>query len=209
MQIELNQVFSTESSGDFESWKVLTKGRHSKPLNRFKGMPYFTECRGITPLINFHSNPYKEDENETPWRDLIFQEEGRVIYNGDNYQSSKTAHSTFGNKQTLSILDLFTSKDIEDRMKAPPIIVTRTINIKGKTGYREFIGFGIISSSPKLVQQYEKLTNKVFSNYQFEVTLFKLDDGECFDWNWIDDRRDPSIKIKDSLRKAPKVGKTG
>ena len=204
MKLELNQIFSTGESGEFQSWEILTKGRHDKPINRFKGMPYFTKCRGITPLINFHSNPYKEDENQTPWRDLIFQEEGRVIYNGDNYQSSNAASSTFGNKLVLSILDLYVSKNIEDRLKAPPIIVTRTVNYKGKTGFREFIGFGIISSSPRLVQQYEKSNNKVFSNYQFEVTLFKFEDGEKFNWEWIDARRDDTISINDSLKYAPK-----
>ena len=207
MEIELNQIFSTETTVEFQSWENLTKGRHEKPLNKFKGMPYFTKSRGITPAISFHTNPFKEDKNQTPWRDLIFQEEGRVIYNGDNYQSSKTASSTFGNKLILSLLDLYASKEIEDRLKASPIIITRTINYKGKTGFREFIGFGLITVSPKLVQQFEKTTNKVFSNYQFEVTLLKLDDGEKFNWEWIDDRRDKSISIMDSLKNAPKSWK--
>ena len=204
MKIELNQIFSTEPTEQFESWGNLTKERFVKPLNRFKGMPYFTASRGITPVINFHSNPFKEDENQTPWRDLIFQEEGRVIYNGDNYQASKLASSTFGNKLVLSILNLYSSLRSEDRLKAPPIIITRTINIGGKTGYREFVGFGLITASPKLVQQYEKRTNKVFSNFQFEVTLLKLDDGEKFNWKWIDDRRDKTISINNSLKNAPK-----
>ncbi|MGQ3676881.1 restriction endonuclease [Tenacibaculum discolor] len=207
MEIELNQIFSTKKSEKFQSWKTLTKGRHNKPLNRFKGMPYFAQTRGITPLINFHSNPFKEEENQTPWRDLIFQEEGRVIYNGDNYQSSKSASSTFGNKLVLSIISLYASKEIEERLKAPPIIVTRTVNYKGKTGYREFIGFGIISMSPKLIQQYEKFTNKVFSNYQFEVTLLKLGDNEKFNWEWIDARRDKSISVNESLKYAPESWK--
>jgi hypothetical protein len=200
MRLELNQVFSADQVSEFEPWEILTRGRHQKPLNRFKGMPYFAECRGITPLINFHSNPFKEDSNQTPWRDLIFQEEGSVIYNGDNYQHSKEAASTFGNKLVLSILNLYVSLDIEDRFKAPPILVTRTVEYKGKTGFREFIGFGIITSSPKLVQQYEKSSKKVFSNYQFDVTLFKLDDGEKFNWEWIDDRRDDAISINESLK---------
>jgi hypothetical protein len=204
MEIELNQIFSTDTTESYEKWTDLTKGRFEKPLNRFKGMPYFTTSRDITPVINFHSNPFKEDENQTPWRDLIFQEEGRVIYNGDNYQASKTASSTFGNKLVLSILGLYSSAQYQDRQKAPPIIITRTVNIGGKTGYREFIGFGLITTSPKLVQQYEKTTNKIFSNYQFEVTLLRLDDGEKFNWKWIDDRRDKSISILDSIQHAPK-----
>ena len=46
-------------------------------------------------------NPFKEDEDESPWRDLIFQEEGRVLYNGDNKSSEKNANDTFGNKKVL------------------------------------------------------------------------------------------------------------
>lgn len=207
MKIELNQIFSTEETKDYVCWASLTKGRLKKPINRFKGMPYFASCRGITPGINFHINPFKEDENKTPWRDLVFQEEGRVIYNGDNYKSSTTASSTFGNKQVLSILELYSSKQASDRLKAPPIVVTRTISIQGKTGFREFVGFGLITESPKLVQQYEKKTNKVFSNFQFEVTLLKLDDGEQFNWDWIDDRRDKHISIEDTIKHAPKSWK--
>ena len=109
MEIELNQIFSTETTEQFESWRDLTKGRFDKPLNRFKGMPYFTSSRGITPVINFYSNPFKEEENQTPWRDLILQEEGRVVYNGDKYQTSKTTSSTFGNKLLISILGLYSS----------------------------------------------------------------------------------------------------
>lgn len=213
MKIHLNQVFFTDdryykdSFGDFESWKSLTKGKHEKPLNRFKGMPYFKEVRGVVPLINFHSNPYKEDKSETPWRDLIYQEEGRVVYNGDNNSSNKNASLTFGNKLVLSILDLYFSKNIEDRLKAPPIIVTRTVRRGGKEGFREFVGFGIISSDPRLVQQYEKGTNNVFSNYQFELTLLKLGDGELFNWKWVDCRRDKRIPLVDSLKYSPKSWK--
>ena len=60
MKIELNQVFSSEEYRGFTSWKSLTKGRHEKPLNRFKGMPYYASCRGITPLINFNCNLSKK-----------------------------------------------------------------------------------------------------------------------------------------------------
>lgn len=65
MKIELNQIFSTEEDEHFTQWKILTKGRHNFPLNRFKGMPYFSQIEGRTPVINFHSNPFKEDEEQT------------------------------------------------------------------------------------------------------------------------------------------------
>lgn len=202
MKIYLNEIFSTQVTSSFKNWNKLTKGRHLKGYNPYKGMPYHSAVRGIIPSINFHINPFKEDGKNTPWRDLVFQEEGRVVYNGDNKSSEKKAHETKGNKISLSVAELYKSKDRIQREKAPPIIITRTKSIDDKIGYREFIGFGIISSI-KLVQQYEKNTNKVFSNFQYVVILFKLNDGEFFDWTWIDDRRDSSIDISTANKRAP------
>jgi hypothetical protein len=203
MKVKLNQVLSTEAQGGYIQWKILTKGRHKTPLNQFKGMPYFAEVNGRVPIINFHSNPLKEDKEQTPWRDLIFQEDGSVTYNGDNYQTSKSAHETFGNKLVLKILHLYASKNEKERLLAPPILITRSFTIGKKTGFRKLIGIGIIRKNPILIQQYEKSTDKIFSNYQFEVTLLKLSPEDYFDWSWIDDRRDSKISLEDSILKAP------
>ncbi len=97
MKSKLNDVFSTEINSQYSNWEELTKGEHSTGLNLYKGMPYFIEINSRAPLINFHTNPYKEDEEQSPWRDLIFQEEGRVVYNGDNKSSAKNTNETFGN----------------------------------------------------------------------------------------------------------------
>lgn len=202
MLIKINEILSTNKSIDFKSWDELTSGRYPTGYNKYKGMPYHAEVRQIIPSLNFHINPFKEDGKLTPWRDIVLQEEGMVIYNGDNKVASKRAQETAGNKLTLSVIDLYKSKNKYEREKAPPIIVTRTISIKNKTGFRQFIGFGIITSA-KLVQQFEKETSNVFSNYQFVVELFKLNDGEYFDWTWIDDRRDESIDIRSANLKAP------
>ena len=58
-----------------------------------------------------------------------------------------------------------------------------------------------------MVQQYEKGTNNVFSNYQFELTLLKLGDGEAFNWKWIDYRRDKQVSLVDTLKYAPESWK--
>lgn len=204
MKIKLNQIFSTEVNSNFVNWEVLTKGIYTQGLNLYKGMPYFKEINNRTPLINFHTNPFKEDEDESPWRDLIFQEEGRVIYNGDNKSSEKNANDTFGNKKVLENLPLYFSKNRSERLKAPPILVTKTIKIGNKTGFRQFIGIGIINEPPILVQQYEKGNNNVFTNYQFEITLISLASEDLFNWDWIDDRRNKNISDEDSLKNAPK-----
>jgi len=204
MKIKLNQIFSTELNSNFVNWEELTKGIYTQGLNLYKGMPYFKEINDRTPLINFHTNPFKEDEDESPWRDLIFQEEGRVLYNGDNKSSEKNANDTFGNKKVLENLPLYFSKNRSERLKAPPILVTKTIKIGNKTGFRQFIGIGIINEPPILVQQYEKGNNNVFTNYQFEITLISLASEDLFNWDWIDDRRNKNISDEDSLKNAPK-----
>jgi len=207
MVIKLNEILSTVLNEKYKHWETLTKGRFASGLNLYKGMPYFSNVRGRLPLINFHINPFKEDESLTPWRDLVFQDEGRVVYNGDNKSSTTSANSTFGNKKILEVLPLYFSKNKSDRLKAPPILVTQTVKINNKTGYRKFIGIGIISESPKLVQQYEKGTDFVFSNYQFVVSLFALSTEDTFDWEWIDERRDSSLDDERVVLKAPKSWK--
>lgn len=207
MKIKLNDVFSTDIHKEYLNWETLTKGTYSSGLNLYKGMPYFSEVNGRLPLINFHTNPFKENEEHSPWRDLIFQEEGRVIYNGDNKSSKKCADETFGNKKVLDILPLYFSKLKSDRMKAPPIIITKTIKIGAKTGFRKFIGFGIINESPNLIYQYERGNDSVFANYQYEVTLFSLSSSGIFDWRWIDDRRNNSLSDEDCLKFAPESWK--
>jgi len=203
MKIKLNEIFSTEVNSQYSNWELLTKGEHSTGLNLYKGMPYFTEINSRTPMINFHTNPYKEDEEQSPWRDLIFQEEGRVIYNGDNKSSAKNANETFGNKKVLEILPLYFSKNRSERLKAPPILITKTIKIGNKTGFRKFIGIGIINEPPIIIQQYEKGKDAVFTNYQFEVTLISLAPEDDLNWSWIDDRRNKNKTNEESLINAP------
>ena len=74
MKIKLNDIFSTEVNPDYSNWEELTKGKHTPALNLYKRMPYFTEVSGRTPLLNFQTNPFKEEEEQSPWRDLVFQD---------------------------------------------------------------------------------------------------------------------------------------
>ena len=207
----MNQVFWTSQSQpeweQFESWDELTSGRIGVKLNTYSGMPYFKEVNGRVPMINFYINPFKHDTKESPWRDIITQQEGKVLYNGDNKDANSSAHETKGNKVVLKVLEKFFSNQHEDRLKAPPIIVTEKQKIGKGEGYRKFIGFGLIVQPPRLVQQYEIGTDVVFSNFQFQVALFKLGDGEKFNWSWIDDRRDERISDTEALKQAPESWK--
>jgi hypothetical protein len=204
MRIILNQIFSTLHTNEYLNWEELTKGNYDSGLNLYKGMPYFASVNGRIPLMNFHINPFKEDVEETPWRDLIFQEEGRVIYNGDNKRNETRPDEIYGNKKVLEILPLYFSNLKDDRLKAPPIFITKTVKIGKKTGFRKFIGFGLINEPPKLIHQYEKNSEKIFANYQFEITLFSLGEDSSFDWRWIDERRNINFSNEQTLRFAPK-----
>lgn len=197
-KLNLNEVLTSEG------WRVLTKGSHDTALNTNKGIEYFKEVCGRTPVISLHTNPFKEDKEHTPWRDLIFQEDGKVIYNGDNKSAKKKAHEPRGNKKLLDVIGLYSSPKKEDRLKAPPIIVTKTVQRNGKKGHRKFIGLGLLNQSPRLVQQYEKKDDAVFSNYQFEIVLISLYPEEEFDWAWIDDRRDPKLDDLEASKRAPR-----
>jgi hypothetical protein len=138
---------------------------------------------------------------------LIFQEEGKVIYNGDNKSSLFSASSTFGNKKVLEVLPFYFSKFKSDRLKAPPILVTQTIKIGNRTGFRKFIGIGVISESPRLIHQFEKGSDLVFSNFQFEITLLSISIDDMFNWDWINDRRDELTNDEQALLNAPKSWK--
>jgi hypothetical protein len=187
---------------NYPDWKHFTKGRIGRPVDPQKGIFGWAKVLDRVPALFFHSNPYKEERSNTPWRDLIYQERGYVLYNGDNKSFRKKAYESQGNKKVLSLLSLYHYKVREVRIKAPPIIVTRTIKINGLKAFRRFIGYGIIESKQRLVQQYDNNLN-VFSNFQFEVTLLSLFPEEELDWRWVEDRKDRSINTEDALSFAP------
>ena len=136
----------------------MTKGRHSVPLQQGKGISYFKNPINYNrvPLIRFDINPEVEEKKDSPWRDIIKQENGYVLYNGDNKNSKKKSWETLGNKKVLEIKELFFSENESERLKAPPIIITKQIKINNSRAYRQFVGYGIINKNPIVVQQYEK-----------------------------------------------------
>jgi hypothetical protein len=80
-----------------------------------------------------------------------------VIYNGDNKSPDKKAHDANGNKKVIGILPFYFSKNRNERLEACPILVTKTVKFNDKTGFRKFIGIGIINEHPTLIQQYNKI----------------------------------------------------
>ena len=112
-------------------WTKFTKGRFDKRADPQRGITYHAKIKDRTPALFFWSNPFSENKKDTPWRDIIYQERGYVLYNGDNKKPTMKAYESAGNKMVMSsLLPLYHSKIREERLLAPPVIVTKTIPIE-------------------------------------------------------------------------------
>jgi hypothetical protein len=75
-------------------------------------------------------------------------------------------------------------------------------------GQVQFHGFGVLTGVT-LVTQFHPATGDYFPNYRFEFCVFSLaEEGERFDWRWIDARRDPSAPLVSTLAVAPQSWRT-
>lgn|GEM_PF-1892180 len=226
-EISLNQIFKStndlkendELFVDKTSNKKYTNLRYitsldseiGTALNISRPMFWWKNINNYTPALFFHSNPLQSKESVNPWRDVMLQEQGLVFYNGDNKQPGNPPGITpkgnpeTGNHKVESLINLYSSKEKNDREAAPPIFIFESVKVGQHTkGFRKFIGVGIITDW-KIRQQYNE-NNEVFSNYLFEITLISLEDGKL-NWNWIDDRRNQALKISEINRHAPKMWK--
>ena len=156
------------------------------------------------PAIIIRSSPHKSGSHQTPWRDNFDIDNGHIHYFGDTKTAGETPELTRGNKELLALFDQHHSDDPVVREKAAPLI----FYLSPKTGYAIFKGYGVIRSASRVVQRHSQ-TGETFTNYVFDFTVLGLEqEGDGFDWNWILDRRDPSISVKETLKNAPLSWKT-
>jgi hypothetical protein len=216
-QIRIGQVFRVSSSLNLapdgpDSYISLTRGSRSTCADIQKGIWAY---KSVTepgnsfkrvPAILLHSNPFKEGSENTPWVDIVEPDEGYAIYNGDNRKSSLRALDPRGNAFLAGIQDLYRSPS--KRAYAPPILLFTQREVDGnRKGYREFSGYGV-PTQYLLVSHREKKSERYFTNLVIELALFRLDaEHECFDWRWIDLRRDPACNAKMALAAAPAAWK--
>jgi hypothetical protein len=146
---------------------------------------------------------------ENPWHDEFDSDRGRIIYYGDNKSSGKEANRAKGNSIVLEQFRHHTSPDREERARAVPFVFFERVAAEGRLkGQVQFHGFGVLTGVT-LVTQFHPATGDYFPNYRFEFCVFSLaEEGEEFDWRWIDARRDPYLSLKDSLVHAPKSWRT-
>ena len=171
------------------------------------------------PAIIISSSPHKVGTDITPWEDEFDPDHGRIKYYGDNKTSSRRAADSPGNALLLQAFLSYSSPNQDVRRNsAVPLIFLKRVNYDGRRkGNLMFQGFGIIESIELITQYDSKLKNPYFTNYAYTMCVFNMrDEGEAFDWSWINDRRNPELSNEEADAKAPnawkqwvKEGKTG
>jgi hypothetical protein len=160
------------------------------------------------PAILIRSSPHKIGSQDTPWQDTFDPDNGHIRYYGDNKEPGKNPAEAPGNKVLLDAFTNHSTLDNQLRIRAIPLLFYRAVtrNEKAK-GYVEFNGFGIIQNV-ELITQYDRANERAFPNYAFDFVIFDMRaENEEFDWNWINDRRNPKLAIEDTLKKAPQSWK--
>lgn len=156
------------------------------------------------PAILISSSPHKIGSKETPWQDFFDSDSGHIRYYGDNKESDKDPSTAPGNRILLQAWEIHNSSDYTVRRDSVPLVFFERVSKDGrKKGFVRFQGFGIVERV-ELVTQYDRNKERTFSNYAFDFAVFSLlDNNEQFDWNWINDRRNPSLELDKTLIRAP------
>ena len=215
-KISIGQIFRYSSQHSFNdelidgypSWVGFTAGDgKGKKLLMEKGInsPAKVKTSDGERLccIVISSNPEKAGSADTPWQDQFDVDNGYIKYFGDNKHPGATPETVLGNRELLNQFDLYTSPNLAKRMSATPLIFMRNIKMAGRRkGYKEFMGFGLITAVQRISQNQKN--GAVFTNYVFECAVLSMsDENETFDWRWIDERRSPLLSDKETLKCAP------
>jgi len=189
---------------------ALTTRRFPARADPVPGIFAWAEARSPSgprrPAITLFSNPFVENRRETPWVDYIDPERGYARYYGDAKNISDSA-ITGGNAILWKELPRYHGGP-EERMRAAPVLVFRQVSrCNARYGHREFCGYGV-PTRLEVVSQPEPGTGHAFTNLRVELALFSLTkEDEGFDWDWVDDRRDPSLTHEEANTRAPSAWK--
>ncbi|CQD04671.1 restriction endonuclease [Mycobacterium lentiflavum] len=195
----------------YPNFHYLTSGIDGKRVQLESGINLVRLVDGVDgarrPVILLRSSPWKAGGETTPWHDFFDLDHGHVRYFGD--QKAMTmgpVGSTRGNAALAEAALLHMAKDPGTRALAPPLMVFRAVTQEGAVkGYVEFCGAAVIERVEILVQR-DPLTGVSFPNYVFDLAVLNTAlESETIDWRWIDDRRNPHLSLKETLRYAPEA----
>jgi hypothetical protein len=215
--IRIGQIFRVpyrgvkDDSADFVSYQQLTRGAHTKSADLQKGMFFYQQVKEPSralsrlPAFLFHSNPFKQGAEGTPWVDVIEPDAGYCLFHGDNRKTGAEPLSSRGNAKFVQFQDFYADPAL--RKFAPPVLVFDQVEYNGsQRGYRRFCGFGV--PVRRMLATQKQKNGGYFTNLVIELALFRMErENELFDWRWIDQRRDGSVEADAALRAAPQSWK--
>ena len=157
------------------------------------------------PAVLIRGNPPRAGSVLTPWQDHFSPDTGHIRYFGDRGRPGGICGGLPGNQ--LLVREQFpfhTGLDPESRKRAAPLVFFRGVPHGGNVkGHVEFQGFGLIERA-EFVSQLDQKTQRAFSNVRYDfVVMSAVSEGEEFDWNWINARRNPDLSDDDCLALAP------
>jgi len=158
---------------------------------------------GRIPAILININPLKSGSEDTPWMDIIDNDNGFIRYAGDNKPGSNNP-DTSSNLKMIKQYNLHQSNKIEDRRLACPIVVFENIQVgRARKGFKKFLGFGLISRVERIVE-FDRRSDSYYPNYVFDFMILDMsDENDSLDWRWISDRRSSELPLNQVNRNAP------
>tara|TARA_B100000315_G_scaffold110414_1_gene101251 strand:- start:110 stop:1390 length:1281 start_codon:yes stop_codon:yes gene_type:complete len=192
-------------------------------IDGYKNFFYYTKTKGLNkalldrginpigdrlpdkriPAILINTNPLKSGSKDTPWMDLIDSDNGFVRYAGDNKPGSSNPDTPY-NLKLIQQFEFHQSSKIEDRKLSSPIILFKNVQVgSARKGYKKFLGFGIVSKVERIIE-FDRRSNSYYPNYVFDFMILDMsNENDTFDWDWISDRRNSEIQLKQTLKSAP------
>lgn len=160
------------------------------------------------PVISIRSSPHRAGSEEAPWEDFFDEDSGFIRYFGDNKPEMGPPEKADGNRYLLEQHVLHVSEKEKDRMRAVPILAFQAVKADGRIkGNLKFCGLCLLETVER-VTQYDSSKRSYFTNYVFSLCVISLSkEDECFDWRWINDRRNPNLHLEEANRHAPNAWK--
>ena len=167
------------------------------------------------PVVVIDSNPSEAGSAWTPWHDELAPEDGYIRYYGDNKPDRGLDPLAPSGNRVLADeqFPLHQARDRVERLRAAPLLFFESTGPAGQgSGYRKFLGYGLIERAERIAQvEPERQTGtgirtggRLYLNYRYDCFLLDLTrDGATLPWDWIAARADPSKSLEDCLALAP------